>query len=197
MTRRAGLGTALALTALLTGACTVATPSDPTGDRPSIEQFRAQNAVAYDLTTPPTAAELGVPEGRDSAIFDRDGPQYWDVAFQLPDGATFSTGRAIAVTVFLSDVPGGLLNEVGINVNADDEAQLSDQLRRDVDQLGIDPARVESYLASTNRLTNQILDGREFGYLSTSIELRPQSGEPGGVAMNYKFFWEPGIAPGA
>lgn len=197
MRRRADLGTALALTALLTGACTVTSPSDPGRDRPSLEQFRAQNGVSYDLSTPPSADELGLTGGRDSAIFDRDGSQYWDVDVRLPEGASFSTGRTIAVTVFLSFVPGGLLNAVGINVRAENQAQLSELLRRDVDQLGLDPAQVERYLASPNRLDNQVLDGRDFGYLSTSVELRPQSDRPGVVALNYSFTWEPTTTPAA
>ena len=192
MTRRV-LASALAAV-LLTGACTVnVEPTDPDPGGPSVEQFREQNAVDYDLTSRPTAQELGVPEGRDSAIFDRDGSQYWDVSFTLPGGSTFTTGKAIAVGVFISDPPGGLLNSVGINVRAESEAELADLLRGGGAQLGLDPAEVERYLDNPNRLDGQVLHGRAFGYLMTSVELRPQSARPGVVALNYTFVWEPGV----
>ncbi len=183
MTRRVQ---ACALAAvLLTGACTVdVEPTDPDSGGPSVEQFREQNAVDYDLTSPPTAQELGVPEGRDSAIFDRDGSQYWDVSFALPGGSTFTTGKAIAVGVFIKDQPGGLLNSININVRAESEDELAALLRGGGAQLGLDPTEVERYLDNRNRLDGQVLRGRAFGYLTTSVELRPQSARPGVVALN-------------
>lgn len=194
MTHRPALASALALTVLLTGACTVSVdPTDPPPTGPSIELFRAQNAVTYDLTTPPTAQDLGVEQGRDSAIFDRDGSQYWDVRFSLPGGSTFTTDKAIAVGVFIEDRPGGLLNSVGVNVRAESEQELTALLRRDVSQLGLDPAVVERYLTgSQTRLDGQVMEGRAFGYLRSSVELRPQSVRPGVVALNYSFVWDPG-----
>lgn len=173
-------------------------PTDPDPTGPSLELFREQNAVDYDLTSPPTAQQLGVPEGRDTAIFDRDGSEFWDVSFQLPGGSTFTTSQAIAVGIFIENRPGGLLNSVGINVNADSEEELADLLARDVDQLGLDPAQVERFLADYRRsgsnTTNVVLHGQDFGYLSTSVDARPATGEPGKLALNYDFTWEPGGA---
>ena len=194
MRRRPVLASALAAV-LLTGACTVSVePTDPDPGGPSLEQFREQNAVDYDLTTPPTAQDLGVPEGRDSAIFDRDSSTYWDISFTLPGGSTFTTGKAIAVGIFIKDQPGGLLNSVNINVNADSEDELATLLRSGGAQLGLDPVQVERYLDDPNRLDNQVLDGRTFGYLFTSVGLRPQPSREGVVALNYNFDWEPGAA---
>jgi hypothetical protein len=184
------------LAVLLIGACTVTTSDPREDDSRAVERFREQKAVEYDLTEPRTAQELGVEPGRDSAIFDRDSSEYWDVTFQLPGGTTFTTGRAIAVGVFIDEEPAGLLNYVGINVRALSVEELAELLQRDVTQLGLQPTEVQDVLGQLSRRDRdvvQVLDGKSFGYLGTSVEVRTST-EHDRIAVNYQFGWEPGVA---
>ena len=203
MTRRLPRACSSVLAVLLIAACTVTTSDPGDDDQRAVERFREQNAVQYDLTAPRTAQELGVEPGRDSAIFDRDSSEYWDVTFQLPGGTTFRTGGAIAVAVIVSDEPDALVNSVGINVQAQDDDELAELLQRDVAQLGLQPADVQEVLREVQQQPLSLqgsgftrgLTGGTFGYLSTYVEVRT-SLDDDRIAVNYDFNWDPaGAAP--
>lgn len=194
------------LTTLLTGACTVSSPPAPAPDtsRGAVEQFRRDREVRYDLTRPRTAQELGVREGSDSAIFDRDDAEYWDVTFALPQDRAFSTSAAIAVGVFIGDpvVPGGLLNEVGVNAQARDLDDLAGQLTVAAQQLGLDQAAMDDFIARERRQPptttspehHRVFTSPPIGHLTATAEPRISQGRDY-IAINYSFTWEPG--PGA
>ncbi len=48
----------------------------PAGLEHAQERFQESRVVRYDLTTPPSAEELGIDEGKVSAAFNREGPGY-------------------------------------------------------------------------------------------------------------------------
>ncbi|HEU0104506.1 MAG TPA: hypothetical protein VFR07_19520 [Mycobacteriales bacterium] len=190
-------------TTLLTGACTVSSPSAPTSasEQQTLQRFRKDLAVRYDLTVPRTAQELGVAAGYTSALFDRDGSEYWTVTLVLPGGREFVTSRASRVGVFIPDEPGGLLNSVTVNARVVDLDALLVELNAAVDQLGLDRAEVARFVAEqrrnpvsvSNPVNHQVLSGTPLGHLTTNVEPRVTRNDDG-VAVNYTFTWEPRAA---
>ena len=172
----------------------------PSNDAPALQRIRQDKAVHYDLTAPRTAQELGIPADRDSAIFDRDGSDYWTVTITLPQGRTFSTSTAIAVGLMVPEYFAGSASKsrVGINARAADADDLEVQLQAAVEQLSVDAGQVSAFLAqvreqpltTTNPTRNSVFDGRPVGHLTTSVEARLEEGRDS-IALNYSFSWVP------
>jgi len=164
--------------------------------RETAERINRDGGVAYDLTVAPTAQALGLPVDRDDGFFDRDSSDYWEVSVVLPGGSTFTTSRAYGTAVRIPSPPSGLRNLVGVNARARDVDDLETVLGAAVDTLGLDVREVALYVQDVRRKPpatggdpgKTVLTGKDFGYLTTSVSVRPTAGDKE-IAVNYSFTW--------
>jgi hypothetical protein len=187
---------------LLTGGCTVPSTSSPDDvGQQTLQRFFEDRVVHWDLTAPRTAQELGVRKGSYSAIFDRNGDDYWTVTFDLPGGRQFTSTRAIAVGVFIPDVPGGLLDGVTVNAHVRDLDELTAELASAATQLGLNREHLAGFLGQQRRFplstrnpeSSTVLSGPAIGHLTTDVEPRLGVNDDG-IAINYTFNWTPAAA---
>ena len=180
---------------LLLGACTVGTSP---ADRPPSEQdqFERDQAVRYDLSTPPdNAQQLGVREGMVSGAFNRVGDDYWTYELTLPDGKVFTT-QGFGHRVIVETGPSRTFpnNSVLINtVSADVEAAAA-ELNKGVELLGLAQDRVRIWTenaraSSAEAGDSRVLTGQPQGYLRVFVDIRREelSDE---VGLNWNFSWD-------
>ena len=188
---------------LLTGACTVpSTSSTDDIQRQTVQRFRKEHVVHWDLTVPRSAQEFGVRPSQDSAIFDRNSREFWTVTFDLPGGRHFTTKKAIAVGVY---IPANSLAVVTINVDVRDLAELNTELVAAATSLGIDRQQIAGFLSeqrrypltTTNPESSTVFHGPPIGHIVAEVE--PRLGvNDNGIAINYNFNWyAPTAAPAA
>lgn len=172
--------------------------------RSAHEKFKAEGAVRYDLARPPTAQDLGVAEGRTSAIFDRgSGDPLWDIKFTLPGGTVWTT-KAFAVAVAVEPPGATLGNEIVVNARADNAEDLRRRLLADAPVLGLNVEQVNSWvtelihrpLTTSNSSDTIVFRARTFDYLTVSVEARARR-EVETISVNYKFYWNPFVPDGA
>ncbi len=173
---------------------------------PGIEQFRDSLKVDYDLRTPPTGAQLGIQQGSSSAIFDRDG-DYWTATFQLPDGKVFQTDRVFAVSPYLDDqnpnVSIPTKNTIGVQVRAENLADLRRRIREMTPLMGGEPDRIDAFLnfvgsSPATPTTSQYgldLGSTSLAYLDVGFAASV-SADRTSFVLTYNFAWDTPVPAG-
>jgi hypothetical protein len=187
----------------LTGGCVAASSSDGIGPNdPGQTKFSHDRAVHYDLTTPPTPTQLGVPPGETSALFGRGpGDPLWDITFTLPEHKTFHV-KAFGVGVDFWPADQAAQNQITVNTSVNTNAEMDVALKQAITVLGLNPSEVAIWehelaaypLSNVNFSDNFVFHARKIGYLTIEVEARVEQGSPG-ASINYMFSFGPQPGP--
>ncbi len=165
----------------------------PAGLEHAQERFQESRVVRYDLTTPPSAEELGIDEGKVSAAFNREGPGYWRYELLLPSDRVFvSEGFGHRVSL---DPQGGLGNGLVVNSRLSDIESADAALRLAEPVLGLAEDSITAWLREAlaqrkrgeDDLVVSVIPGARLEYLSVSVEARVRGS--GDVVLNWDFTW--------
>lgn len=116
---------------------------DPRDD--AVAAVLADGRVEIDLSDPPSRADLAVPDGRRTSFLERPDRSAYEVVVTFTDGTTLTTPAHV-----VGATTDGESDPTGVTVLRHDLTleELEAALRDAVAQLGVDEARVESYLRS-------------------------------------------------
>lgn len=170
-------------------------PSARSSSESDSARFSRTGTVEYDLSSPPTAAQVGLPAGERSAAFNRDGTAYWRYRIALPDGRSFTTlGFGHVVTV--DPPPTGLGNQLLVNTEAADLDAATTDLLRAAPVLGLDEEQIRRWEAQSKArpmtladpLDNTVFRGSGLGYLTMDVQAMRSEDTPG-VSLGWSFLW--------
>ncbi len=182
---------------VLLGGCTVTVePADPS-DRGAAraEQWRSEQRVVLDLTTPLDRERAGFPDGEDTLPVERRPPRYLDVELELPGGA----GRleVPAVSLVIDGTLTAEPNYVSI-ARIEPWREGLQALAEEVQRFGFEQESLESFLrdapagsSDVNRSMGEI----ELDYLRFSLEAR-QLRDDDQLQLSYVFSWDVEPRPG-
>jgi hypothetical protein len=161
--------TALALLGLAvsTEGCNVTVGNNErSAQRDAISEVLADGEVTLDLTDPPSRADLGMQDGRESVILEREGGEEFDVTVVFRDG-TRLTIPAVTMGVYADD-PGADPTSVTVRRAGEGLPVVETALDEAVSDLGVDRAEADAVVEQSARATDGQADVRRS--LTTSVQ---------------------------
>lgn len=157
------MATALALTF---GGCNVTTDGGPRSEqRAAAREVVGDGELTIDLSSPPTRADLALPEGRTSTVLMRDEREPFDVTVVFRDGTELTT-PASWVTVTADDADTDPTS-VTIRRASDDLDDFRAAVEQSVADLGVDRSRADDVLRRSEQATSGDTD--EMRVLPTAV----------------------------
>ena len=158
------MATVLALTA---GGCNVTVGNNErSAQREAIDEVVADGEVTLDLTAPPSRVDLGMQDGRESVILEREGGEAFDVTVVFRDG-TRLTIPAVTMGVYADD-PESDPTSVTVRRAGEGMPVIETALDQAVADLGVDRADADAVIAQSARATEGQADVQRS--LTTSVQ---------------------------
>jgi hypothetical protein len=134
--------------ALTFGGCNVTTDSGPRSQqRAAARAVLDDGELTIDLSSPPTRADLALPEGRTSTVLMRDEREPFDVTVVFRDGTELTTPASwVMVNAEGADVDP---TSVTIRRASDDLDDLRAAVEQSVAELGVDRSRADDVLKAS------------------------------------------------
>jgi hypothetical protein len=147
------LGTVAATVLALTfGGCTVTDGGTRSQEREAIQDVVGEGDLTIDLSSPPTRADLAMPEGRSTVILERDDDEPFDVRVVFRDGTELTTpARWVSVTAEDGDADP---TSVTIRRAGDGLDDLRAAVEQSVAELGVEQARADTALSQSEQATS-------------------------------------------
>ncbi len=154
------LGTVVATALALTlGGCNVTTDGGPRSQqREAVREAVGDGELTIDLSSPPTRADLALPEGRTTTVLQRDEREPFDVTVVFRDGTELTTS-ASWVTVTAEDESADPTS-VTIRRAGDGLDDLRAAVEQSVADFGVERSRADTALSQSERATSGDADAK-------------------------------------
>lgn len=140
--------------------------NERSAQREAIDEVVADGEVTLDLTAPPSRADLGMQDGRESVILEREGGEAFDVTVVFRDG-TRLTIPAVTMGVYADD-PESDPTSVTVRRAGEGMPVIETALDQAVADLGVDRADADAVIAQSARATEGQADVQRS--LTTSVQ---------------------------
>jgi hypothetical protein len=147
------LGTVVATALALTfGGCTVTDGGTRNEQREAIQEVVGDGELTIDLSSPPTRADVALPDGRSTVILERDGEDLIDVTVVFRDGTELTTpARWVSVTAEDGEADP---TSVTIRRAGDGLDDLRAAVEQSVAELGVEQSRADTALSQSEQATS-------------------------------------------